>query len=36
MEKVKQFFVTYKKPIIIGSLVLVAILIIKKYRNAKK
>jgi hypothetical protein len=35
MEKIKEFFAKYKKPIIIGGVVLIILFIIKRMRNAK-
>jgi hypothetical protein len=35
MEKIKELFAKYKKPIIIGGVVLIILFIIKKMRNAK-
>jgi hypothetical protein len=36
MEKIKEYFTKYKKPIIIGAVVLIVLFIIKKMRNANK
>jgi hypothetical protein len=36
MEKIKELFAKYKKPIIIGGVVLIVLFIIKRMRNAKK
>ena len=36
MEKIKELFAKYKKPIIIGGVVLIVLCIIKRMRNAKK